>query len=489
MKPPRLSFLLALSALAASVACGTGGSIVLPNPQGNYSNASLKGSYVYQIHGFDATGPFRQIGVFTADGNGNITGGSDDSSFAATGTQVTGTYKIGQDGTGIIGINTSEGPINLAVTLASASKLQLIQADSFANAGGTAELQASNAIGTTPSGPFVFGMHQEISAQNQLAAAAEVGGITFTGGSGTGSMDENLDGSFSSPNVSATLSSPGASGRGTGTLVNSSTNFTTNFVYYIVSSGKFLMLVTNANAVGSGSAELQTGAVSNGLSGNYAFGSRGDDSTFYAGVATVGQISAASGTMTTTEDLSQDGTITSQSSISSCYTASASGRVVINDVSGNACSASVAQVFWMVNPSRAFFVNTFSVEDGTADAQVAPPLNPTNLTKQYSLAMDGVDDSNSFLGTQLLSRVGTLQFDGNGNLKLNEVANGSASGQGASSPGLISGTYTVGAGGRITATLNGQTLNLVMYAVSGSQAYVMQTDVGTITSGALMLQQ
>ena len=32
--------------LAATVACGTGGggTVVLPNPQGNYSNASLNGS-------------------------------------------------------------------------------------------------------------------------------------------------------------------------------------------------------------------------------------------------------------------------------------------------------------------------------------------------------------------------------------------------------------------------------------------------------------
>jgi hypothetical protein len=40
----------------------------------------------------------------------------------------------------------------------------------------------------------------------------------------------------------------------------------------------------------------------------------------------------------------------------------------------------------------------------------------------------------------------------------------------------------------VTGTLGGSTLNLVMYAVSGSNAYALQTDVGTNTSGTVELQ-
>jgi len=316
----------------------------------------------------------------------------------------------------------------------------------------------------------------------------QVGAITLSGGSATGSMDENLNGVFSSPAVTATYSTPDSLGRGTGTLVNTTTNFNTDFVYYIMSNTEFVMLVTNINAVGSGSAELQSGAVSNGLSGNYAFGSRGDGS-FFAGVATVGQISAASGTMTTTEDLNQDGTITSNTSFDSCYTSSASGRVVINDVSSNACSSTAAQVFWMVSPSRAFFVNTFSIEDGSADLQTSQSFSTSTFTQQYALGMDGVDTGLVDGTPQLLSRVGILQFNGAGKLTLNEVANASAFQVGAQSPGILGGTYSVGSNGRITGTISNGTLNLVMYAVSGSQAYVLQTDPGVVTSGMLQLQQ
>ena len=475
-----------LLAIAVTVGCGSSGSVVLPPTGGNYSNASLKGSYVYQVHGFDTTGvPYRHIGVFTADGNGNITDGSDDSSSNANGTQVSGTYTVGKDGTGFIAINTSLGALNWAITLASSSQLQLIEADNFANAGGTAELQDSTAIAVVPTGTFVFRLHQEQSAENQ-SPAGQVGLLTLSNGTGNGSMDENLAGTVTSVNVSSALNPPTVLGRGTGTLLNASNNFTTNLVYYVVNSSKFYILVSNLGAVGSGSAELQSGNVAAGLSGNYAFGSRGEDGTFFAGVATVGQFNAAAGSMSGTEDMSQDGTIIPTLTISSCYTASANGRVVVTSSTGGVCSASTTQVFWMVSPARAFFVNTGTntVEDGTADLQTAQNFAVSTFAQQYSMAMDGID-----VAPELLSRVGALQFDGKGNVKLNEVANASSSGGGVNNPGILAGTYTVGSNGQIVVTFSGSSLDLVMYAVSGSQAYALQTDSGTTTSGQILLQQ
>lgn len=494
MKSKRIVFAVSLLAIATTVACGTGGSLVLPTLNGNYSNASLKGSYVYEIHGFDFQfNPYRQVGVFTADGNGHITGGSDDSSVASTAAPVTGSYQISKDGTGFLTMSSSlGGTINLALTLASASKVQLIEGDPDLNARGTADLQAPSAIAATLSGTYVFRMHQEISAPNapNLVPAAEVGSLTLSSGAATGAMDETVFGSASSPtNITATFNAPASLGRGTGTLVDSTTSFTTNFVYYIVDINKFVLLVTNAGAVGSGSAELQSGNVASGLSGNYAFGSRGDDSFAFAGIATVGQFSASAGSLSGTKDLSQDGTPSSNVAIASCYSSSANGRVVVTDASGASCTSAVAQVFWMVSPARAFFVNSDSstVEDGTADLQTSQNFALSTFTQQYSIAMDGIHLSQT--GDELYSRVGALQFDGNGSLKLSEVVNGSGSGAGANNPGLLTGTYTVGSNGRMVGTVNGGGLNLVMYAVSPSQAYVLQTDPGLTTSGQILLQQ
>jgi hypothetical protein len=459
--------------------------VLPPSSSLNYSRASIKGAYVYQIRGFDARGnPYRQVGVFTADGNGNITAGRDDSSLSANGVAVAGTYSVAKDGTGFLNFTTSSvGQISLAITVLSTSRIYLMEADAFANATGTAEIQDSAAISTAPSGTFVFRLHQELSAQGN-GPAAEVGAVGLSNGSGTGSMDENIGGGFSSANLTWTAGAPGAMGRGTGSFVNSSTSFKTSFVYYVVSSTKFALLVGNVAAVGSGSAELQSGAVGNGLSGNYAFGSRGDDATFYAGVATVGHFTAQASLISGTEDINQDGKVSSSVGISSCYTAAASGRVAVTSAPGNTCSTTLIQVFWMVSPGRAFFVDTggSSQEDGTADLQSVQNFSRSTFTQPFGIAMAGLD-----LLPELLSRIGTLTFNGAGKLTLNELVNTSSTGP--VSPGLMSGSYSVDASGRTVVNLNNGALDLVMYAVSPSQAYVLQTDSGFVTSGTLQLQQ
>jgi len=381
----------------------------------------------------------------------------------------------------LISMNTSEGTIALAITLASSSKVQLIEADSFANAGGTAELQTASAIAATPSGTYVFRLHQEISAQSG-APASEVGDMNLSSGSGNGTMDQNLAGVPSLSNITATLNTPAAFGRGTGTISDSSS--TMNVVYYIANSGKVVLLVSNVGAVGSGSAESQSGAVGNGLNGNYAFASRGDDSNF-AGLATVGQFNATSGTLNVSQDAAQDGNILPTANFSACYTAFTDGSVEVNRVSGNTCSSTVAQFFRMVNPTRAFFINESAnaVEDGIADLQTSQNLSAASFNGQYSLVMDGISGP-----VGALSGVGALQFNGAGKLTLNEVANSDAFGFGGGQ--VLTGTYSAMPNGRIVGTVNGNTFqSLVMYVVSPSQAYVLQTDPGFVTSGTLQLQQ
>ena len=493
---PKFYFALGMLSLLAAVGCGTyGGSPSLVHTTGNFTNGSLKGSYVYQIHGVSvASGSvYRQVGVFTADGNGNITGGTDDSSVNAGGTAVSGVYTVGNDGTGFLTINTSLGQITLGITLVSSSKLELIENDAALDAAGTAELQQST---VAPSGTFVFRLHQDAAAQSPSTEATEVGAFTVSSGAGNGAMDQNLNGTFTSPNLTVTLNAPVNSGRGTGNLVDTSANFTTALVYYVVNNGKLVLLVTNAGAVGSGSAEVQTGSVGGGLSGTYVFGSRGDDS-FLDGVATAGQFTASAGVLSGTEDVMVDGNFSANVNFpSTCYTAGSaggiSGRVVLTSGSGAPCSGSTTQVFWMVSPSRAFFLDNSgtTIEDGTVDLQTGNSFSASSLKGQFVIVMDGLDRTPEQVGLpdQILARLGTLQFDGAGNLTLNELVNASGSGGGGQSPGVLTGTYTVASNGRVVASLNGNTLNLVMYAVSGSQAYVLQGDAGVITSGTVELQ-
>jgi hypothetical protein len=498
----KISGLLAgIATLVTAVGCG-GAGVVIPHPTGNFSNASFKGSYVYEIHGFLGdlnNSPYRETGVITADGSGNITGGTD--AFRSTAVSgapiqnsVTGTYTIASDGTGQMLLNStalgSGSPISLAVTLASTSKAALMEADVFASGGGTAELQDPAAISAAPDGTFAFRLHQEVETPT-FARASEVGSFTFTGGNLTaGSMDQNVIsvGLNSLSLTGGTVSAPSSLGAGTGSFTDSS-GATTGFLYYIVNSGKFVLLASNSGALGAGSAEEQTGAVGNGLAGSYAFGSRGDDFSLIAGIATVGQFAGSGATISSGAlDAFQDGTSYSQNvaftgtPTTATSNPSAQGRVQVT------LSTGTPMILWMVSPSRAFFLfNTpnNAAEDGTADLQTTTSLSAANLKGQYAIVMDGID-----LTPEGLARIGTLQFDGSSKLTLVELANASQSGGGATNPGAMAGAYQVGSAGRFTGSVSnsGAGLDLVGYAISGSQAYMLQVDSGTNTSGTIQLQ-
>src|SRR5205823_7705343 len=116
---------------------------------GNFSNASFKGSYVYQVHGFVVTLngssiPYREIGAISADGNGTITAGIEDVALQGTGgattsSSITGTYSIANTGMGQILLNSTalgtlagSAQIAFAVTLESNSAAQLEEGDVFA---------------------------------------------------------------------------------------------------------------------------------------------------------------------------------------------------------------------------------------------------------------------------------------------------------------------------------------------------------------------
>jgi hypothetical protein len=251
-----------------------------------------------------------------------------------------------------------------------------------------------------------------------------------------------------------------------------------------VNPGEFALLTSNSGVVESGSAEAQNGAVSGGLSGSYAFGSRGDFGTLYDTAATAGQFVATGGAISSyVSDSMQVGNYANPS-YTGTYTTQSNGRVAVSLNSG-----AVQEVFWMVNPSRAFFlVNDPSrVEDGTADLQTLSTFSASTMKGQYAMVMDGIN-----LSPDVLARIGTAQFNGSSTVTVNELVNALSSGNGAQPPsgGALSGPYQISTNGRAVANLSNSAgfLTLVTYAVSGSDAYALQVDGGTNTSGAIELQ-
>src|SRR5271168_1230488 len=199
----KLSLAIALVFLVFCVACGS--SPTLGIGTGHYSNASLMGSYVYQISGVDpSTGNlYSEAGIFAANGKGVISSGEDDAaefSQTAFGNSTTGSYSIASDGTGTITLNnTGFGTINWSVTLVSTSKVYLIEADAL-NSTGMAEAQNAQALPAVTS-TFVFKQHgvsatQDFSTVGQFSLATNGSltgnddvnrGGTVNGGGGTGS--------------------------------------------------------------------------------------------------------------------------------------------------------------------------------------------------------------------------------------------------------------------------------------------------------------
>ena len=472
-----------VSLLCIYTACGSSNGFV-PGfiPQGNFSNASLNGQYVYQIEGFDFRNStsgvaYREAGVFTANGSGGLTSVTDDFSEGSTvlTTNSTGSYAISSDGTGNLSFNNPLGTINLAVTIVSSSKVYLVEGDTVLNAGGLAEKQDSTAIAAAPSGTFVFREHDIDAVQS----AGSVGAFTLAGGTvSAGSKDVNRAGLLTSLTFTGgSFNAPDPlTGRGTGTLTDSSPA-TTSFFYYIVDGNNLRFLAGDVGVVGSGRAEKQTGTPA--LSGSYAFGSEGDTINFLSSVNTAGRFTVSNGAISGgARDTVQDGSSIVNTTFTGTLTQAASGRATV----ALSTAANSNLVVWMISPARGFFVvdDPTTIQEVTLDLQQTTNFSNATMNGQYGLIMDGFDSGFA------KDRVGTLQWNGSGKLVLNEFTNSNGV---ITVPIVLSGTYSVSSNGRTTGSINSLSNNLVFYLVSGSNAYVLQNDSGVQIDGTISKQQ
>ena len=473
-----------LSLVLFSLSCGNGSTVIhTAPPSGNFTNASLSGQYAYSLSGsaiISGTAtfvPYSEAGVFTADGAGHITNGTDD--FAQSGrfgsNPFTGTYSLNKDGTGTMTFvfPNGTGSIQLGVTLLNSSQFYLIETDGFATGGGSAEKQDTSAFLTTPSGTFAFRIHVTSSTVN-------VGAMTVTGGTITGSEDVlPLGGSSSSPTLSGTVNAPGTNGRGSLTLTNSN-GTTANFAYYVVNANILRLLQTDTGVLALGRAEKQTSTnfSAASLTGSFAFGSGGDTlNTVPGSVQSAGVFSSdGNGNVSGgTYDLVRDGNQATNVGLTGSYTISVAGRAAVTLNLQNGIT--IQDVFWMVSPSRGFFLvnDSTKLEDGTLDQQQSSSFSASSLNGQFAFVMDGFD-------AQLVDRVGTLQTDGKGNLSLNELLNREGA---ISAPGLLPGTYTVSRNGRAVGSVSNLSNNLVFYMISGNSGYVLQNDAGAEIAGTV----
>jgi hypothetical protein len=464
------------------LSCGNGSTVIhTPPPTGNFSNASLNGQYVYSLSGnalisasSNSSAPYSESGVFTADGNGHLTNGTDD--FAQNGNfasnPFTGTYSLNRDGTGTMTLTflNGAGSFQLGVTLVNSSQFYLIETDSFATGGGSAEKQDPSAFSAAPSGVFAFLIHA-------TGASSNVGAMTITGGTITGNEDVLASTGLTSPTLGGSVTAPLANGRGTLTLTNSNGN-TSNFAYYMVNANTLRLMQTDSGVLGLGRAEKETAATFSpaSLTGSFAFGSNGDTPANNGGVHSVGLFTCdGNGNITAgAYDSVKDSNQTTNVGLTGSYTISSAGRAALTLNLQNGIV--IQDVLWMVSPTRGFvLVNDSSkLEDGTLDQQQSSSFSTSSLNGQLAFVMDGFDTAS------LVDRVGTLQTDGKGNISLNELLNRGGT---VSAPGLLPGTYTVGSNGRVVGTVSSLSNNLVFYMISGNSGYLLQNDAGAEIAG------
>jgi len=474
---------LGLLSLLFCAACGSSnGGVPGFIPKGNFSNASLSGQYVYQIEGFDfsnlnTVSAYREAGVFTANGSGVITSATDDLSEGngVVTTASTGSYTIGNDGTGTLSFNNALRTITLEVTLVGASKVYMVEGDTLLNAGGLAEKQNSAAIAAAPTGTFVFREHDLNSST--LQSVASVGAFTVGGGvASNGNKDVNTGGAFSSLTFTGSFNAPDTTtGRGSGTFTDSALA-TSSFNYYIVDANNVRFLAASTGVVGDGRAELQSGTPA--LSGSYAFGSKGDTGSL-GGVNMAGRFTASGGSITAgVRDSVQDGGTATNVSFTGTFTQAASGRAVLS----LSTAANSNYVVWMVSPARGLFLvnDSNTVQDGSLDLQQVSSFSNSTMNGQFGFVMDGFD-----VGQTPKDRVGTLQWDGSGKLILNEFTNTA----GSPSTATLSGHYAVSANGRTGSSISNLSSNLIFYLVSGNDAYVVQNDSNVELNGTISKQQ
>jgi hypothetical protein len=474
---------LGLLSLLFCAACGSSnGGVPGFIPKGNLSNASLSGQYVYQIEGFDfshlnTVSAYREAGVFTANGSGVITSATDDLSEGngVVTTVSTGSYTIGNDGTGTLSFNNALGTMTLEVTLVSASKVYMVEGDTLLNADGLAEKQNSAAIAAAPTGTLVFREHDLNSST--LQSVASVGAFTVGGGvASNGNKDVNTGGAFSSLTFTGSFNAPDTTtGRGSGTFTDSALA-TSSFNYYIVDANNVRFLAATTGVVGDGRAELQSGTPA--LSGSYAFGSKGDTGSL-GGVNMAGRFTASGGSITAgARDSVQDGGTATNVSFTGTFTQAASGRAVLS----LSTAANSNYVVWMVSPTRGLFLvnDSSTVQDGSLDLQQVSSFSNSTMSGQFGFVMDGSD-----VGQTPKDRVGTLQWDGSGKLILNEFTNTA----GSPSTATLSGHYAVSANGRTGSSISNLSSNLIFYLVSGNDAYVVQNDSNVELNGTISKQQ
>jgi len=253
---------------------GAKGTLEMQNPSA-FNAAALNGTYVFRAAGVDSsTQPFGVVGMFAADGAGNVTSGTEDvNDFGNVSLQVALTassYSVNANGRGALQLSSASGSSNYAAYVIDSTKLYIIETDAApANAVvGQAELQTAQLYDASSlTGYYGFQLDQPLQVNSgglNYFNFEQLGRYNLDGAGNMGGVrdGESMTGLYS-------VSNNGVNGRGMlstqGTLPEQTTTDFRLYLFYVVSPSKVYMLqcysLPSASALtpAIGEAVLQTG--------------------------------------------------------------------------------------------------------------------------------------------------------------------------------------------------------------------------------------
>jgi hypothetical protein len=514
----RILLVAAIAFAIVSAACGGNGtSSTPPPPTGNFSNASLKGSYAFSMSGQDGTtGAFiARVGSFNADGNGNITAALEDVNVGGTFRQAisfTGTYSIQSNGKGTLTLNGAlGGGLLLSIALNSASQGVMTQTDLAATSSGSFSLQSTAGFSNPGiAGNYVFDVSG--GAVSNGAPVSAIGqAVTDGNGNVTGGVFDTNDGNSTRPSGPQTLAASTYAvdttnngttfGRGTINLAGLS------FVFYIVDGTHLKMLEEDTNAVTLGDALKQSGIPATTAAwnaGSFVFAIGGSAVLGTAGpVSRAGRFTTSgSGTLSTVVlDDNDDGTVRSTGTTLSNTTyaidatagiaGSGRGTLTFTDPSLGTFSF----VFYLVSQTQAVMQDTSNgiIGDGTMLAQ-ASTISASSLAGNYVFNWSGVVRPSSgnvgfeedFVGQYAQSSSASLSG------AVDFVELGTTSNHPLFTNSAVSGSLSLVGNGngsnnyQVTITTSGvspNTFNFKAYVAAGNVVFLVGADSNQIIAG------
>jgi hypothetical protein len=528
----------ALVAGSFAAACGGGGRTITPppppgpGPTGNYSLASLNGTYAFSMSGTDNSifgNPIARLGSFHADGQGNITMAIEDvndsgsfSTFNFTAAPAS-SYTMAADGKGTLTLshpdanNPSTADVfTFSIVLTSSSGGLMVETDGSSTMSGNFKLQNITNTFATAYAFDVSGL--DLGSGD---SASFVGQFTTNGVSGvTGGLMDVNDGA--APSGALTIQPgtivPDATnfsnfGRGTLTLTTtvSSQVLNLSYIFYLVDATHMILVENDSVAATTGSAIAQANVPTTvaAFPGSFVFAVGGGafSTNLFGPLARAGKFTAdANGALT---NLAVDEDFTGGvntfpkgggfSNVSFTIDPAGTGRGTLNFTDVNRNQPFVF-VFYMASPTQGFIQDNSAnvVADGTITAQ-SGTFTAASVAGQYAINWSGVNLVNAFeedfVGVVPISSAssnnisnGVLDFTelGDGKIFTDITANGFLTLQGDGSQGGAQGNAL-----QLTTSSKAPstTFNFRAYVINSNTILIIGVDNDRVTLGTMVHQQ